>query len=316
MSASTYSIDTYGDDPDTAAPGGAQGISRLTHREARGRLASRLRALADTDAPPPHRGDSWSAVAEEALRAAALHPGRGSRVAATARNGCVVTMHRAAIDTSRPCVAVIMPEDGSDLPRVCLGYWQSGGGWADADVGPGGLGLAEAIRAEVARTPCSVACQSFTGETTRPYRYDAGSPAEDGSLRLPRDPGEEDRGAGARRPDADLAREEARIARRSAGLGDKELSDIADELLGEVMLTAVALEDILTTLLEELPDDASPGRENAAVLFEMVAGTIGPAVAAAGEEECQVAIALVAAIRERVLADLLAASEKTKEDRP
>jgi hypothetical protein len=225
-------------------------------------------------------------------------------------------MHRAAIDTSRPAVAVIMREDEADLPRVCLGYWQPEGNWADADVGPGGLGLAEAIRAEVARTPCSVACQSFTGETTRPYRYDAGSPAEDGSLRLPRDPGDGDRGPGPRRPDADLAREEAGIARRSVGLGGRELSNIAGQLLEEVMLTAVALEDILTTLLEELPEDAFPGRENAAVLFEMVAGAVSPAVAAAGEEEGRVAIALVAAIRERVLADLLAASEKTKKGRP
>jgi hypothetical protein len=311
MSEPTYSIDPHGAD--------LPGASRLTHREARERLSRRLRDLSGREKPPPDRGDSWSAVAEEALRAAAGRPGRAHEVAATGRSGCLVTMHRAAIDTSRPAVAVIMAEDGSGLPRVCLGYWRSDGVWADADVGPGGLGLAEAIRVQIARTPCSVACQSFTGETTLSYRYDAGSPAEDGSLRLPRDPGEadgQDPAASPSRADADPVPGDAEAARERPRLGGKELSDITGELVDEVLLTAMALEDVVTTLLQELPEDAFPGRENAAVVLEMVIGTVRPAAAAAGEEECRLTIALVAAIRERVLADLLAAAENAEEDRP
>jgi hypothetical protein len=316
MSEPTYSIDTYGSDPEPAGPTEVRGPSRLTHREARVWLASRLRDLAGTDTPPEHRGGSWSALADEALRAAARHPARASRVAATEGTGCVVTMHPATVDTSRPAVAVVMADDGSDPPRVCLGYWQRDGSWADADVGPGGLGLEGAIREEAARTPCSVACQSFDGQTTRLYRYDAASPADDGSLPLPRDPGHVDRGAAALGTGADRAREEAGIARRSARLDGGEFSETAAELLDEVMLTALALEDVMTALLEELPEDAFPGEERTVVLLRMLAGTIAPAVAAAGEEECRVAIALVASMRERALADLHAAAEKSKEDRP
>jgi hypothetical protein len=50
------------------------------------------------------------------------------------------------------------------------------------------VGLADAIREELGRTVCSVVCQSFTGEVTRHYHYNAESPTEDGSLCPPRAP--------------------------------------------------------------------------------------------------------------------------------
>ncbi len=223
----------------------------------------------------------------------------------------MVTMHPAAIDTSRPAVAVITPEGRCGPPRVCLGWWQADGGWADADLGPGATGLAEAIRADVARSACSVAWQSFTGDVTRPYIYDPSSPTADGSLVLPRDPAADKRAGLPWRGDRDRAPDDVGSPR----LAGKELSDIATELVEEVMRRAVGFEEILKALVGELPEDAFPGRENATVLLEMLIGTVGLAVAAAGEEECRLAIALVAAIRERVLVDLLAAAERSREDR-
>jgi len=95
---------------------------------------------------------------------------------------------RPSLDTSLPVVALITPVVHSRRVRICLGYWQPDGSWADADLGPGGVGLADAIREELADSVCTVVCQSFTGEISRPYYYDAESPAQDGSLCLPRDP--------------------------------------------------------------------------------------------------------------------------------
>ena len=91
---------------------------------------------------------------------------------------------------------------------------------------------------------------------------------------------------------------------------DRELSG---ELVDEVLRTALALEDVISGLLEELPPEAFPGRDNATILLEMIVGSVHPAATAAGVRECRSAIALVAAIRERVLADLHSAAELAKE---
>jgi hypothetical protein len=85
------------------------------------------------------------------------------------------------------------------------------------------------------------------------------------------------------------------------------------ELVEEVLRTALALEDVMSALLEELPERAFPGEDNARVLLEMVVGSVHPAAAAAGPRDTRIAIALVAAIRERVLADLRTAAELAKE---
>jgi hypothetical protein len=47
----------------------------------------------------------------------------------------------------------------------------------------------------------------------------------------------------------------------------------------EVLRTGLMLQDLLCNLLEDLPDDAFPGDDNAEVLFEMLTGTISPATA-------------------------------------
>jgi hypothetical protein len=85
------------------------------------------------------------------------------------------------------------------------------------------------------------------------------------------------------------------------------------ELVEEVLRTALALEDVMTALLDELPDHAFPGQDNAHVLLEMVVGSVHPAARAAGPRDCHVATALVGAIRERVIADLRTAAELAKE---
>jgi hypothetical protein len=85
------------------------------------------------------------------------------------------------------------------------------------------------------------------------------------------------------------------------------------DLVEEVMRTAVALDGIVAALLRELPQGAFPGRETVLVLGEMLVGSAHPAARAAGLEECRTATALVAAIRERVLADLHTAAELAQE---
>ncbi len=85
------------------------------------------------------------------------------------------------------------------------------------------------------------------------------------------------------------------------------------ELVEEVLRTALALEDVMSSLLEELPEGAFPGEDNARVLLEMVVGSVHPAALAAGRRDCHTATALVGAIRERVIADLRTAAELARE---
>ena len=85
------------------------------------------------------------------------------------------------------------------------------------------------------------------------------------------------------------------------------------ELVEEVLRTALALEDVMVSLLEDLPETAFPGEDNGLVLFEMVVGSVHPAAVAAGPRDCRTATALVGAIRERVLADLRTAAQIARE---
>jgi hypothetical protein len=85
------------------------------------------------------------------------------------------------------------------------------------------------------------------------------------------------------------------------------------DLVEEVLRTALALEDVMSSLLEELPEGAFPGEDNARVLLEMVVGSVHPAARAAGPRDCRTATALVGAIRERVIADLRTAAELAKD---
>lgn len=79
---------------------------------------------------------------------------------------------------------------------------------------------------------------------------------------------------------------------------------LARELVEELLRTAFSLGGAYVSLLEDLPDDAFPGEDQAAVLIEMFAGSSQPALQAVSEADCRVATALIAAVGDCVLNDL------------
>jgi len=80
--------------------------------------------------------------------------------------------------------------------------------------------------------------------------------------------------------------------------------DFAQALVEELLRSGLVLTEMLASLLEDLPEDAFPGEENGAVLIEMIVGSCRPVVDAVGEPNCRAAIALIAAMREKVVEDL------------
>jgi hypothetical protein len=97
--------------------------------------------------------------------------------------------------------------------------------------------------------------------------------------------------------------------RRDRSQPDMATLEATRELVEEILLTALALDAVMTALLAEIPDGAFPGEENIEVLLQMVVGSARPSVRAAGIREAQTATALVVALRERVLTDLHTAAE-------
>jgi hypothetical protein len=94
---------------------------------------------------------------------------------------------------------------------------------------------------------------------------------------------------------------------------DRPASDGSDgelsrNLIEELLRTSLILGDTLATLIEQLPEDAFPGEDSAAVLIEMASATCRPVIDAAGAANCRSAIALIGAVRDRFLADLEAAA--------
>jgi hypothetical protein len=88
--------------------------------------------------------------------------------------------------------------------------------------------------------------------------------------------------------------------------------DPARALVEELLGTGLMLVDVLSSLIEELPPDAFPGEDNAAVLVEMVVGTCRPVVDAAGASSCFEAVALIGAVGDRVRHDLRRAAEEAR----
>ena len=80
-------------------------------------------------------------------------------------------------------------------------------------------------------------------------------------------------------------------------------------LVEEVLRVGMTLFDLLSSLLDMLPDDAYPGEDPGEVLIDMVTGSILPVTDSAGERAVREATALVGAIRDRVIADLRKAAE-------
>jgi len=92
-------------------------------------------------------------------------------------------------------------------------------------------------------------------------------------------------------------------------------ADAARALVEELLRMAFDLGDVLGSLLEDLPEDAFPGEDNAAVLLEMVVGSCRPVIEASGESGCWEAIALIRAVRDRVFDDLRTAAALAKPGR-
>jgi hypothetical protein len=90
-------------------------------------------------------------------------------------------------------------------------------------------------------------------------------------------------------------------------------TDAAQALVEELLRTAFSLQDIMGSFLEEMPENAFPGEDNAAVLLEMVVGSCRPATEAAGESACWAATALIGSMRDRVIDDLRAALELARQ---
>jgi hypothetical protein len=80
----------------------------------------------------------------------------------------------------------------------------------------------------------------------------------------------------------------------------------------ELLRTGFSLTDVLSTLVEDLPEDAFPGEDSGEVLLEMLAGSIQPVANAAGAETLHRATALLGAVRDRTFADLRAAAAKAR----
>ena len=86
-------------------------------------------------------------------------------------------------------------------------------------------------------------------------------------------------------------------------------------LVEEVLRTGIMLADVLSGLLDDLPGDAFPGEEPAAVLTEMLVGSLRPVTDAAGSQTVAQATALIGAIADRVVSDLRAAMDAAADGR-
>ena len=83
----------------------------------------------------------------------------------------------------------------------------------------------------------------------------------------------------------------------------------ARHFLGELLRSGLVMLDLFDNLLDGLSDDAFPGEDPAEVLLEMIAGTITPAIDAAGEDTVRAAVALLGAVCDRTVSDLRAAAD-------
>jgi hypothetical protein len=95
--------------------------------------------------------------------------------------------------------------------------------------------------------------------------------------------------------------------------GPPSALDAGQELIEELLRTGFVFIDLISSLIEELPEDAFPGEDSGRVLLGMVAGSCMPVVQAAGERECRAATALIGAVRDRVLEDLRTAAKHAEQ---
>lgn len=80
--------------------------------------------------------------------------------------------------------------------------------------------------------------------------------------------------------------------------------DPARVLIEELLRTALGVGGMLGALVEDLPEGAFPGEDNAAAVVEMAIGSCRPVIATAGEPACREAVALLGSIGDRIADDL------------
>ena len=87
-------------------------------------------------------------------------------------------------------------------------------------------------------------------------------------------------------------------------------ADPAHAFVVEVLRTGLMLTDLVAALIEGIPEDAFDGEETGDVLIDMLAGTVRPAVLAAGPDVVEACTALLGALGDRTLADLKEAGRR------
>jgi hypothetical protein len=76
------------------------------------------------------------------------------------------------------------------------------------------------------------------------------------------------------------------------------------DLIHELLRSGLMLVDTLSSLIDELPDDAYPDEDAGDVVVDMVVGSCVPVARATGVHETRIATALIGAIRDRVVGQL------------
>ena len=88
--------------------------------------------------------------------------------------------------------------------------------------------------------------------------------------------------------------------------------DPAHAFVVEVLRTGLMLADLVADLLESTPAGAFPGEDTGDVLVAMLAGTVRPAVEAAGAGTVEACTALLGALGDRTLHDLEEAARRAR----
>ena len=99
------------------------------------------------------------------------------------------------------------------------------------------------------------------------------------------------------------------MRRESAGPEHDDVRALVEELLR----TGLMFTDVLSGLLDDLPDGAFPGEDSGEVLVEMLTGSVRPVAEAAGPAAVKSAITLVGAMADRTVSDLRRALEVARE---
>lgn len=91
-------------------------------------------------------------------------------------------------------------------------------------------------------------------------------------------------------------------------MADPRIRAASQELIEELMASVIAVDYVLTTLMA-VPEEVLPGENRAEAIREMLSSSACREVEAVGEEACRTAIALVAAVIDRIADDARALSD-------